>query len=285
MNFSALFSGGEMAPITKEAIHAMHKRKSRRICFGVYSEHLPKNVGGKYKINLPFGGGFERIFPYPLMENTFKAGHVWGSFRNEVSFQGALDWCVQRSSHVFLYDCLSFSAAVGFNKVSPLTPEYTGVGRYVAQAKETRDDAAIGELIRLAVEFIGRIPLYLEADYICAVPAPHKPYDLPRSLAAGIATALNKPDITGNLFFGGVKGSAREIKGDDPEWFNQKWAVWEGAAVRYNGPDLSGKKILLIDDNYQSGLSLQHIAMILQQHGASEVFGLCMTKTLGDNAN
>lgn len=285
MDFSALFSREVMAPITKESIHAMHNRKSKRICFDVYQDHLPKNVDGKYKINLPFGGGFERVFPYPLMANTFRSGHVWGSFRGEDSFQGALAWCTERSSHVFLYDCLSFSAAIGFNKVSPNTPQYTEVGLHVSRAKEAYDAGAVGQLVRLSAEFIQRIPLYLEADYVCAVPAPHKPYDLPRCLAAGIAHFLNKPDITQCLFFGGTKGSAKGVKANDPEWFDKKWDVWEGAAVGYNGPDLSGKKVLLIDDNYQSGLSLQHIAMILQRHGASEVFGLCMTKTLGDNAN
>ena len=59
----------------------------------------------------------------------------------------------------------------------------------------------------------------------------------------------------------------------------------ENAELSYKGADLRGAKVLLLDDNYQSGISLQYVAMILQKYGAYQVYGLSMTKTLRDRGN
>ena len=46
--------------------------------------------------------------------------------------------------------------------------------------------------------------------------------------------------------------------------------------------DLNGKTVLLVDDMYQSGITLQYIAMRLKERGADRVFGMALVKSLGN---
>ena len=138
----------------------------------------------------------------------------------------------------------------------------------------------------MALEFIHKHDIYKNCDCVASVPHdPNKEYDLPSILAVNIAQELSVPNITPHFNFGTTKSSAKEVKNDDPEWFDKKWNIWQSADLTYTGETLAGKKILLIDDNYQSGLSLQYVAMILQNAGADQVYGLTMIKTRGDKGN
>ena len=52
-----------------------------------------------------------------------------------------------------------------------------------------------------------------------------------------------------------------------------------------NTVTLQGKLIILIDDKYQSGITLQFVASRLLEKGASKVFELCAVKTWRDDDN
>ncbi len=43
--------------------------------------------------------------------------------------------------------------------------------------------------------------------------------------------------------------------------------------------------ILLLDDLYQSGITMQYVAMKLQKAGAEKIFGLSIVKSLNDTDN
>ena len=93
---------------------------------------------------------------------------------------------------------------------------------------------------------------------------------------------IGKQDVTGGFVFGGQKTSVKTST------FDEKWNVWESARVSFqNSPafNVNGKTVILIDDKYQSGITIQYIAMKLQQAGAHEVYGLSFVKTLRDTAN
>ena len=47
------------------------------------------------------------------------------------------------------------------------------------------------------------------------------------------------------------------------------------------GMDLKNKTILLLDDMYQSGVTMQYVAMRLKEAGAKRVFGMAIVKSLG----
>ena len=290
----------KMPPITKEAALEIRNHhnddtgfssKVSKVCFSRFPEYqLPKKEDGNYygHINLPFGDGIiGRVFPEPLWLTKNRDGQqVWRSIKEKEEFDTITRWCSDRGNYVYLRDCLSASATLGFNKVSNVTPEYTEVGGLVSNCKGSVNELAISRLTELAMEFINKHDIYKNCDYVVAVPPnTGKGYDLPSTLAVNIAQELSVPNITPHFNFGTAKSSAKEVKNDDPEWFDKKWNIWQSANLTYNGETLAGKKILLIDDNYQSGLSLQYVAMILQNAGAHQVYGLTMTKTLRDRGN
>ena len=69
---------------------------------------------------------------------------------------------------------------------------------------------------------------------------------------------------------------------------DEKGNVWETAQVSFQSNselNVKDKTVILIDDKYQSGITIQYIAMKLQQAGACEVYGLSFIKTLSDTDN
>ena len=50
-------------------------------------------------------------------------------------------------------------------------------------------------------------------------------------------------------------------------------------------PEVKGRKILLIDDLYQSGITMNYVAMLLLEQGAKKVYGLACEKTCRNDDN
>lgn len=280
-----------MLIISKEKIKHICSQKDKRICFSTYKDHHPKETpnskqGYHGTLNWPFYLGMKEMILLNFIPNKSKGGnHVWYPINTKEEFIEIRNFCDQRSPYVYLYNCLSITAALSFNKPNNTTSEYTDVGRLVSCSKEAKNIKAIAELVKLSCDFMDLHPSYKEIDFICSIPAPHKTYDLPRCLASDISTQLGVTDITNHFIFDGKKQTTKTIEDDDADFFEKKWGIWEQAKIRYEGPSLKGKKILLIDDNYQSGISVQFLGMKLAELGSDKIFCLCMTKTLRDRGN
>lgn len=148
----------------------------------------------------------------------------------------------------------------------------------VCSAKFSMNERAVDRLIAHTLTFLRAFPHFGHVDYISAVPS-EKEYDLPRALADGVATQLAHPNITPNFEFTDTKASGRKLA------VSQKRGNWNRSGIVYSGPQLKNKKILLLDDNYQSGTTMRYISGIMNNHGAMAVFGLTMTKTWSDTDN
>jgi len=97
-----------------------------------------------------------------------------------------------------------------------------------------------------------------------------------------VSAKIGKQDITGGFVFDGIKSSVKKST------FDGKWNVWESAQVSFQNSsafNVNDKTVVLIDDKYQSGITIQYIAMKLQQAGVHEVYGLSFVKTLRDTDN
>ena len=184
-------------------------------------------------------------------------------------------WEKEQGTRVFLKDCLSLSLALQMNFIGEV---YSEIGRLEHDAKEGKDDNALKELAKIAYMNIIKLPFYKDADCICAVPS-NKEFNLPHRIVEMLSRNLNVPDVTKNLKL--MNQKTRAVKEASME---EKWDVWDEANLKYDG-NLKGKKIILIDDKYQSGVTMQYIAMKLQEAGAQDVFGMCMVKTLRDTDN
>ena len=113
--------------------------------------------------------------------------------------------------------------------------------------------------------------------YLCNSPSQGKDFDLPSHIASDLSLKVSKQNIS-QFVVAGNKKQLKQTPLDDKitELFN-----WD---VSIN-TDIRGKKIILIDDLYQSGATMMYIAMKLQTAGASAVYGLSMVKNLTNSDN
>ena len=57
-----------------------------------------------------------------------------------------------------------------------------------------------------------------------------------------------------------------------------------GAFAVTPAADFAGKSVLLIDDIYQSGFTINEVGNVIGEAGASQVLGLAATKTFAETA-
>jgi hypothetical protein len=208
----------------------------------------------------------------------------WYCYLDENQLLSVQNWQTLQGSRVFLRDCLSCSIALDHNFVPASAPQsYTQIGQLEHDAKKYRDEAAIRQLVDLYCEEILGLPSYADASVISAVPArAGKDFDLPTILAARIAERFDLADVTPYFTYMGSKGQLKETK------YEERWKRLEEAQLVMSPearPIIADRSTILIDDKYQSGVTANFVAMVLQQNGALDVFGLYAVKTWGDRDN
>ena len=115
---------------------------------------------------------------------------------------------------------------------------------------------------------------------VCAVPAAaEKVFDMPRELAKQISHLTGIQDLTPHVVLNDKVKSAKDCALED------KWATWEEANIEFDHSLIAGKRVLLVDDKYQSGLTMHFVAAKFLEAGAAEVHGIAMVKTLRDTDN
>ena len=269
----------KMEKITKDTVLAAHNQSPRRLSFldgsGIYKgedcptfyvpiESAKKMFESQTGLNLRRIEGREK---YCLLNE------------NEIAI--AEEWVKNQGGLIYLRNCLSFSVAIDFNFDHP--PQYTVMGDLEHKGKHNKDQNAIEQIANKVSQVIQFLHYYKDADLICSVPSsPSKDFDLPNRVTSLVSTKIGKQDVTSGFVIKGQKSSVKTST------LNEKWNVWENAQVSFqNNPasNVNGKKVILIDDKYQSGITIQYIAMKLQQAGACEVYGLCFVKTWRDTDN
>jgi hypothetical protein len=269
--------------ISKGAVkRSLDDPRASRICFATVHQGALKRGSGKYAgaFSVPFR---ETIYPLFHEMTGFDLyysrdyGNWWRSIRTTEEFETIERGIRDNQELVFLRDQLALSVALAEN----LTPEgrRTPVGDLEYRAKYRRDVNAVRELVKQCGATISRLPFYQDVEAICAVPPrPDKDFDLPSTIAARLAKEREIPDITGSLQWSGKKPSLKN------EPVESKWGALEkvGLSARKK---LEGGTILLIDDLYQSGITMQFVAMILLRAGAKRIVGLSFVKSRGNRDN
>lgn len=195
-------------------------------------------------------------------------------------------WIELVGRYVVLRDCLALSCALDYDREGgdPDEPR-TAVGELRARAKPydrepTADTlAAADALVERSAEFFHEMTCYRYADGVVAMPPsdPEKRFDLPTYLTAGLAKAIEVPDLSASV----RTVRARPPVKDTP--VGDKLDKLLGSVEV--GPEVAGRSILLVDDLYQSGVSMNYVAMELLAAGATRVFGLACEKTCRNDDN
>lgn len=275
-----------MLPITLERFMVLEGKTPGRRCFALHPD-IHESATGRFYFRPPFPESIRPVFEADTGLRLWQGNEPdnWYCYlRSEADQATVRQWVTAQGARVFLRDCLSCSIALDHNFIPNSDPQkFTPIGQLEHDAKQHQDKSSITKLMELYIEAIRSLPPYASASAITAVPAREgKPFDLPTVLAASIADQLGLEDITPLFQYAGDKGQLKETR------YGERWEKLNEAQLGMRpeaAAKVSRKAIILVDDKYQSGVTANYVAMVLQQHGAARVCGLYAVKTWGDRDN
>lgn len=106
----------------------------------------------------------------------------------------------------------------------------------------------------------------------CSQPGQHS---LPRRIVDGLGHYDN--------ISAGVRWLNKNLSLKELRTVDEKLEALENFGLEITS-DLAGKNVILLDDLYMSGLSMQFVAMKLKEAGADRVFGISIVKARSNTA-
>lgn len=265
--------------ITEESIREFAVDTNvKRICFSRIQTHaLWKTDDGEDMITVPFGDSVGILLKEQtgIVLRKSSKGNYYKKLTSE-EYEKAKTFVETYSDVVFLRDLLDASVALSLNFESDGETR-THIGQLEKVAKYDNDERAVNELASIVDDFVGKNPIYANADCICAVP-PTKmgEKNLPVKIIERL-TKFNGKNISDQIVWTTKNESLKNADGAD------KLEILKHSGLEItNVADIEGKNIVLVDDLYMSGITLQYVAMKLKEAGASNVYGLCLVKSFGN---
>ena len=287
-------------PIHRERIVNMITWKPRRYRLADFDR--PLKAPGEFSQNSP---DWNLSFPFaetfvPAFEMVCKVDHIGfrsfptGSrhytFLKNVSdkkIEEIKNWFSIISQYVALRDCLGLSFALDYDKEDgdPNKPQ-TQIGSLRSRAKPYNAEAtletfsAADELAQACLDFLQKVQCYNSVDTLVAMPPskPNKKFDLPTYLAIKIAKKWGKTNLSNAVWTVRERLPIKNLALED------KLQALENTIQV--APDVfKGKTVLIVDDLYQSGISINYVALLLLEAGAENVVGLACEKTCRNDDN
>lgn len=256
----------------------------------------PKEEGQDWCVILPFPNTYQNAFTcmcdtyaYPYNATSGKLClYLKGVAADEELPAEIDDWINTVGQYVAMKDFLALSFALDYERKGG-NPDsgQTEVGALRAAAKPYGKQSATkntkeaaDKLAERCISFLNRMTCYGSADCVVAMPPsdPAKDYNLPRHLAERIAAAWGRENLSQHVRTlkqrESLKGAPIAAKLD-----TLLGTIEVDAGVFHN------KNVLLVDDLYQSGISMNYCALMLLRAGAQKIFGLACEKTCRNDDN
>jgi hypothetical protein len=278
--------------ITESKIQGLGTLSPRRIQIGDPGSplHEPQDDDRDWCLRLPFCETFMNA--YKTMCNVscslMERGNCYTYIKNKYDFEEIQQWLEVISPYVVIRDCLALSFALDFRtrRGEPSESE-TEVAKLRRQAKTygstPNQDTyeAADRLVDLCIDFLSKVNCYDLANCVVAVPPsnPNTGYNLPAYLSRKVAEGKELEDLTSAVRTQRIRPSAKNQLSP-----MAKLNVLKGT-IEITPNIFQGKNVLLIDDLYQSGVSINYVAMLLQRAGAKNILGLACEKTVRNDAN
>ena len=255
---------------------------------------LPRSEGQDYALHLPFD-------PFKVaFKEVFNAiDHIpWGENKNNTFYTYLKDVEKRDIEKIEKYyssiigciaikDCLPISFAIDFDRENgDPEQEQTRIGKIRRKAKPYGSEVvnnehyrAADELAEKTIEFIRRVIFYNNLDAIIGMPPsnPDKEYTLTHYLAKKITGKIDFEDLSSLVNKDYRTPGAKSLPVD------QKLDAIKGSITV--SKKVLHRKILLLDDLYQSGITMNYVAMLLLEKGAQKVYGLACEKTCTNDDN
>lgn len=209
----------------------------------------------------------------------------WGTYIHDLADRAALESFLHLlTQYPCIFDDFDECFVLGrHGEWDPVARDYahTELGQTLRRAKPygpgDGDRGAADELIGRLATFISAHPTYARAEAIVPVPPsnPAKRYDLPTYLAQGLSQRLGKTD--GSEWVRKTRATRQQ---KEVHTYQEKVENVDGA-FEASG-DVAGGSIVVLDDLYQSGATLNEVGRSVRAQGARIVLGLAITKTQKD---
>lgn len=229
-----------------------------------------------------------RAFPQAGFTHSFPdryGRYDWGTYIHDLADRAALESLLGLlTQHLCIFDDFDECFVLGrHGEWDPGARGYvhTELGKVLRRAKPygpgDGDTRAADELAGRLAAFIGAHPTYARADSIVPVPPSNsaKRYDLPRYLAQALCQRLDKAD--GSSWAQKTR-TTRQQK--EVHTFQEKVENVDGAFDV--SEDVRGQSVIVLDDLYQSGATINEVGRTVRARGAKLVLGLAVTKTQKD---
>jgi len=200
---------------------------------------------------------------------------------------------IGKSSEISLQfsDELDFCMALDKNFLPPVDGNYTRtkIGELFYNAKYDKCTESLLKLGKIMSYSIFKIPYSDFSENSCITYIPRKP-DEEHYIPALIVDAIiaNNLDILDDDCTIIQANLAKNLKSMKDLSFSEKMTYWSNIIssdyIKISG-SVSGKNVYIIDDLYQSGISMWSFAKYLKSQGANKVFGLVCVKAGKDTDN
>lgn len=258
---------------------------TKRINFALYHQNALRRIVGKKdivgKLVLPFDEPFNVIAKKCLnMDSLLFPSRFGNNFYrlicSEEEYKTLEGFIAQYNDLVFLRDTLDLSVALSMHESKPDKRTVLGEHEYrlkyqSAQRDTTLDKNALTAEMQKRLE---ELPYFKLADYICAVPSSNP---FMQDIITGLE-GFDFTDISDKISWTDKNDSLKNVETAEEKLdMIQSWGLTFDADL-----DLKEKTILLVDDMYYSGVTMQYIAMKMKESGAKRVFGIALVKSLGN---
>jgi len=256
--------------------------------------HEPTSMGKDWALVLPFsetlGNAFNAMCDVDSIGLRESKGRCWtylnNSNRDDTIVSKVRKWLEIIGEYVAIRDCLALSFALDYDrKNGDPSKLQTKIGSLRIKAKPydsnmKPDMKAADALIEECMQFLQNMSCYERADVVVAMPPsdPSRPFKLSEYLAVGIAKLWKKPNLTSFIQTIHPRQSLKHKE------LKQKLPTLKGT-IKFRNDCFKGKTVLIVDDLYQSGVSINYLASMLMKVGAKCVFGLACDKTCTNDDN
>jgi len=254
-----------------------------RVCFAtVHATALRANAGSgaalkPFKFSLPFRQGVLREFVMGTGIKLQESKYGYWSLLTEDQANIVRAWMGAQGTRVYMKDLFDCSVALGERTTGGRETE---LGQLFNLAKYREDRKAATTLVQSVATMIGDMRTLQGAECIsCPPPRANKDFDLPTFLAKAVAKSVGAKFLELGCW-DGEKGQMKSVA------VQEKWDELDRVGFTINS-DLTRVKgsIILLDDIYQSGTTLNFLRARLTKAGIAGVSAVSLVKAARDTDN
>ena len=277
----------EQGPIDLDDIQGLIELRRRRWRLKDFwsALHEPSESGGDWGVTMPSKQPYWNALKWdglPIAGPNKISGGGIGGFLLDDSYLPEVKRRIENlGAFIGIRDCLAMSFALDFTHIGGADTPRTDTYRTLTateSAQGTLTDEHLPHAHRLVDQlevFVQLINCYKAAEIVTAVPAktPATAFHLPVWLADQLAERMNMERGANKVKTVRSRQSMRNTVATD------RLKLLEGT-IEVDPGAFRDKIVLIVDDVYQSGTSMNYLAYLLQQAGARAMFGLSCVKTL-----